>query len=209
MQTNKQTNGGTSDNMKHPESEDWMCFLYGETPRAGSEKLVAHLRECTECRTRVEGWRGAMGRLEHWQVAPSIPGSRRLAKAAKWAAAAAVMISLGFGLGRVIKPTPVNATEIRASIQSDIRKELLTETGNQRTEWEQYKALLQQQREEDNRLMIIAMRKLESDREQELLALRKDLETVAVLTQAGFRQANQQIASLEGHPMPEQKTQDH
>ena len=209
MQTKKHTNDGTSDHMNHPLSEEWISFLYGEMPGAGSERLTAHLQECAECRTRLQGWRGAMGQLDHWQVAPVASGRRRWVRTAQWSAAAAVMITLGFGLGRVIKPTPVNATEIRNSIQSDIRRELLAESGNHRTEWEQYKALLQQQREEDNRLMITAMRKIESDREQELMALRKDLETVAVLTQAGFQQANQQIASLEGYPTFSQKTQDH
>jgi hypothetical protein len=195
--------------MKHPLTEEWMCFLYGETSRAEHGRLAAHLRECADCQGRVQGWRGAMHQLEHWQVAPSGAGSRRWAKTAQWSAAAAIMICVGFSLGRVFKPTPVNATEMRASIKSEIRKELNAEASNQRTEWERYKAQLDQQREEDSRAMLAAFRKLDAERQQELLSLRKDLETVAVLTQAGFQQAGHQIATLGNFSQNGQQLQDH
>ncbi len=209
MQTKNQINAGIAGDLKHPLSEEWMCFLYGETSRTERERLAAHLHGCAECQSRVQGWRGTVQQLEHWQVAPERATRRRWASAVKWSAAAAIMICVGFGFGRVFKPTPVNATEIRASIKSEICKEMIAQAGTQRTEWEQYKALLDQQRAEDGRALLAAMRKLEAERQQELLALRKDLETVAVLTQAGFRQANQQIATLENQPVSGARPQDH
>ena len=204
MQTKNQTISGTVGDLKHPLTEEWMCFLYGEASPGEKSRLAAHLRACPDCQARVQGWRGTMRQLEHWQIAPQSASRRRWARAARWSAAAAVMISLGFGLGRVFKPTPVNATELRASIKSEIRKELIAEVSNQRSELERYKAALDQQREEDTKALLAAMRKLEADRQKELLSLRKDLETVALLTQVGLQQANQQIATMGIQP-PDQR----
>ena len=104
--------------MSHPTREQWTDYLYGECEPAEEARLTEHLETCPECRRAVDSWRGVMGGLDAYQVAA--PARRRawLPRLARWAAAAAVLIAFGYGLGRAAGP---DTEELRAHVESAMR----------------------------------------------------------------------------------------
>jgi hypothetical protein len=90
--------------MNHPSREEWMAHLYNEADENTRANLEAHLAVCPDCKKSLTGWRATMGSLDSW----TLPTRRRLRwsqpMVVKWAAAAAVILALGFGLGRVSSP---------------------------------------------------------------------------------------------------------
>ena len=55
---------GTPGPVKHPTTEEWMSFLYGELPVARHVELKAHAASCAECGLKVQGWRATMTTLD-------------------------------------------------------------------------------------------------------------------------------------------------
>lgn len=81
-----------------------MAHLYDEADDNTRANLEAHLAVCPDCKKSLAGWRATMGSLDSW----TLPTRQRLrwSKPAvvKWAAAAAVTLAVGFGLGRASSP---------------------------------------------------------------------------------------------------------
>jgi hypothetical protein len=184
--------------LKHPGREEWMAHLYGETAPEEKVRLTAHLKDCADCRSEVAGWQAAMEALDEYKISPGRRvASGRMQAVLKWGIAAALMLSAGFGAGRLALMTSTNPAELRASLKSEIRTELQAEL-NQR----------QEQQQEENKLVLTTLAKLEADHAADYDALRKDLETMAVLTQDSFQQTHQQIVTLAGFSQPDTKTLD-
>ena len=156
--------------MKHPAQEQWMDYLYGELSPPERAEFAAHLKSCPACAAQLARWGGVRERLDEWQL-PDVKRPRRRFAALKWAMAAAFMIAaLGaaFGFGRA-SATDAFRQEMRAAVQKS---------------------------ENDDRLLLAAMQRLDAARQAEILALRKDLETVAVNADNTFKETEQQLMQL-------------
>ena len=167
MQTKQPT---SPDHMKHPAQEEWMDFLYGELPKAQRADLAAHLKSCPSCAAQVARWGAVQEQLDDWQL-PETRRSWRIPAPVRWAMAAAFLIAalgIGFGAGR-------------ASSTKALRQEMQV-------------ALRQAQH--DNLQLLAAMQRLDVARQAEILALRKDLETVAINADNSFKETEQQLIQL-------------
>src|SRR3954465_13994257 len=86
--------------LNHPDATQWMAFLYKEMTGKDKRQLEAHLKSCPACATQVATWRGSMKTLDSWRVRPARAAAATFVPMLKWAAAALVVLSLGFALGR-------------------------------------------------------------------------------------------------------------
>jgi hypothetical protein len=85
-----------------------MGYLYGEADGTVQAALAEHLRSCPDCRTQVEAWRKSVAQLDAWQL-PRVPRHRSMLQPViKCALAAAVVLGLGYGLGRLAAPRPAD-----------------------------------------------------------------------------------------------------
>jgi len=208
--------------MNHPTREEWMSYLYDELTAEEHSSLAAHLAVCPDCKTRVSDWRATWTNLDAWQL-PARPARVPLQRPlVRWAAAAALMIGIGFGVGRFATPATANAGKIRAAIEPEIRQQLrqeltqllrdeldkaasatLAASGEQAKHWiEDYAQALETRRTEDNQAIRAALNKLESQRLADVVSLKKDVDTVAWWTDAGLRRARQELVQLADFTQP-------
>ena len=204
--------------MNHPTREEWMSYLYGELTAEEHSSLAAHLAVCPDCTTRVSDWRAARTNLDAWQL-PARPARVSLQRPlVRWAAAAALMIGFGFGVGRFATPATANAGKIRAAIEPEIRQQLrqeftqllrdeldkaasatLAASGEQTKHWvEDYAQALETKRTEERQAIYAALNKLLAD----VVSLKKDVDTVAVYADAGLRRARQELVQLADYTQP-------
>ena len=171
MQTKQPT---SPDHMKHPSQEQWMDYIYGELPKPQRADLAAHLKSCPSCAAQVARWGGVQERLDEWKLPENTKHTWRSDAPVRWAMAAAFLIAalgVGFGAGRAS-----STKALRGEMQVALQKAY-----------------------QDNQLLLTAMQRLDAARQAEILALRKDLETVAVNAEQEFMQ----LAAM-SQPSPEQ-----
>ena len=199
-----------------------MSYLYDELTTEEHSSLAAHLAVCPDCKTRVSDWRTARKNLDAWQL-PARPARVALQRPLlRWAAAAALTIGIGFGVGRFATPATANAGKIRAAIEPEIRQQLrqeftqllrdeldkaasatLAASGEQTKHWvEDYAQALETKRTEDSQAIYAALNKLESQRLADFVSLKKDVDTVAWWTDAGLRRARQELVQLADYTQP-------
>jgi hypothetical protein len=180
--------------------------------------LNQHLAECGECRGQVESWRRTLKRLDAWKVPARPQKAAFVAPIFKWAMAAAIILGIGFGFGRIVpgsggaKAAARLEASIKASLaaqmQEQVRQQLSTELQRQLAQRlvaqsnalvalearlvearkadatklaDELTTLLEQQRQTDHALTEALLAKLQDAHEQDLFALRQDLETVATV----------------------------
>jgi hypothetical protein len=200
--------------MKHPTRDEWVPYLFGEADPETQAKLAEHLKGCPECAHEIAGWRRSLKRLDAWKLAP--PRSAQAAAAApvllKWAVAAALVLGLGFGWGRL---SVFSAQQVRRDLQAQwhqqfqavqkrfdtslaqARQELLQATATQTREaLAQITETLQAERAEDQRALRVMYDALQRQHNVDFVALRKDLETVATRTDEEIRRARLQLYQL-------------
>ena len=207
--------------MNHPTCEQWTSYLYDETTGEEHANLAAHLAVCPACKTVVDEWRSARANLDAWQLPSPRPRFAPARPWIRWAAAAAVMLGAGFGIGRLAS-SPLTADAVRAEIEPKIRQELRQEFARTlRAELERttaatlaasseeskqllsdYDKALDTKREGENRAIYAALNRLESQRLSDFVSLKKDLDTVAVLTDARLRRTQQQLVQLADYSQP-------
>ena len=208
--------------MNHPTREEWMSYLYGELTAEEHSSLAAHLAVCPDCKTRVGDWRAARRNLDAWQL-PARRGRVRLQlPVLRWAAAAALVIGIGFGVGRFATPATANAGKIRAAIEPEIRQQLrqeftqllreeldkaasatLAASGEQTKHWvEDYARAFEAKRAQDRQAIDAALDNMESQRFADFVSLKRDVDTVAVRTDAALRRAQQELFQLADYTQP-------
>jgi hypothetical protein len=174
--------------MKHPTHEELISLVYEEVSTDEKAGLDAHLNSCAACRNQVSAWKETRGSLDAWP-AVTHPAKRTFSfgVVSKYAAAAAIVLGIGFLGGRL----STAAGDLRA-----IRAEMRAVT-------DQSAAAVRLENAKEIRAI---MERLESTLKTAQLqsasdyaSLRKELETVAVLTQASLQQAQQQIVQLAGN----------
>ncbi len=208
--------------LNHPEREEWMDFLYGELPAQRRSELSAHLKACAACEAEVSGWRTTLETLDEWKVPTrrSKPASQPAAPW-KWAMAAAFVfgaLGIGFGFGRMGAPSAKNVEALRAEIKANVdaqvrqaqlatlpptAEKLMTGT---RSEIErlltEFASAAEEKRVADQQALLQTIRELDASRRAEILALRKDLETVALYADDGLQKTEQQLIRLATSTQP-------
>lgn len=203
--------------MNHPERENWVPFLYGEVAPEVRRQLTAHLEACAECREELASWKRNLERLDAWKLPRSRKPLERFAPMLKWAAATMLVVAFGFGIGR-LSAASSNAANYRAQLKLQLKQELRLELAQlvqdgvsratpatlatARSEANKllaaYATDLATQRETDNQVLQTALDRLELQN----LSLKKELDTVAVNTDAGLQQTEQQLAQFAVYKKP-------
>src|SRR5437588_2561299 len=109
--------------MNHPNREEWAPYLFGEAKPEARHRLTRHLQECADCRAEINTWQRSLHRLDAWELPDRPRPGGQLMPLLRWAAAAAVILGLGFGIGR-LGSGAVNAQRVRAAIEPELRKQL-------------------------------------------------------------------------------------
>lgn len=172
--------------MNHPTREELVSYLYDDLEFEARRTVERHLGQCAECRGSVAGWRGVGGRLDGYAVTPSRlmspPAWQPLTRWAMVAVTASAILFAGFMVGRM---TGVS----RAELEAVKREAQSAATAIARNDSE--RRLREFALNTDQRLLA-----LQSQQTADYAALTKKLETVAVLTEAGFRQTEKQFVQL-------------
>src|ERR1051326_2012129 len=193
--------------MNHPTREEWMSYLYDELTAEEHTNLAAHLAVCPDCKAQLDDWRAARENLDAWQLPARRARVPLRHPLVRLAAAAVLMIGIGFGAGRFATPATASAEKLRAVIEPEIRQQLrqefaqllrneldkaasatLAASGEQTKHWtEDYARALEAKRTEDAEAIYAALNKQESQYLADIVSLKKDVDTVAVWTDAGLR----------------------
>jgi hypothetical protein len=187
--------------MKHPEREEWVPYVFGEAAPAERRRLQQHLDECNSCRDEIAGWQRSVGRLDSWKLPATHTPRETFAPGLAWAAAAAILILVGasFGFGHVVGIKQVR-TELNRTLQAEIARSatatLVASEARTKTLLEQQAAEFGKRRMEDLNAFSLALDKLETQRLTDLISLKKDLDTVAINTDAGLRHTEQELVQL-------------
>ena len=206
--------------MNHPTREEWVPYVFGEAKSEVRQQLNAHLSQCPDCRKEIDSWKASLKLLDSWKL-PRIPKPVPVfSPLLNWAAAAAVIMLLGFGIGRLTARADVQ--KVRAALEPELRRELTQEIAKLTREeisknasatlaaagqqTDQAMAVLakamEDTRAEDNRAIYAAMDKIESDGFSQFVSLKRDIDTLAVNTDAGLRNTAQELVQLVDYKQP-------
>ncbi len=185
--------------MNHPEREKWVPYLYGEASPELRRELKSHLEVCARCREELAGWQNSIRRLDAWKLRPQRKPSELFLPGLKWAAAAVLVLALGVGIGRVSAAKSDVAQlrqELARMVRDEVSRSAPATVATARSEATRlladYAASLDTRREADFQVIRTALDRLELQN----LSLKKELDTVAVNTDAGLEQTEQQLAQL-------------
>jgi hypothetical protein len=210
--------------MNHPNSEEWALFVSEKMPSQESRALSDHLRDCAVCTAEVAALQRSRQRLIEWQF----PEPERMpgywaAPMIKWGIAAAVVLGVGFGLGRFSPASGRDMARMRAEIEASARallaedlRQALGEAQEQskealksmearlgETSDEQMTrvvrnvvAAVTSVREEDRAATRALIEEVRRQHETEIRRVRADLETVATHADDELRFAHFQLHQL-------------
>jgi hypothetical protein len=184
--------------MKHPTDDEWMSYLFNELESGARTNLTGHLHGCPECKVKIHDWQAARTSLDAWRLPLRRTRSWFAQPLLKWAAAAVVMLGIGFSIGRLTSAT-VDIARVRAAIEPLVRRQIHQEMAQSLGE---FARTIETNRNADKRAIYAALDKLESQHAGDFISLKKDLDTVAVLTDAGLRHTEQQLVQLADYTQP-------
>jgi len=197
MQSQDQ-NSRNENAVNHPGAAEWMAFHYGEVPAEQKRQLRAHLAQCAACRQQNQAWAQGIAALDEWKLpAPLRSGPRwQPMPMLKWAAAAALVLAIGFAIGRQSSKAAGEIASLKDSVGRLARMVEHQRATNGSDEvaplLADYSKLNEEQRTQDRKAIGLALR----DMETRIVKLRAELETVAVNTESGFRQTREGINEL-------------
>ena len=160
--------------MNHPKPEEWAPYVFGEAKSEDRRRLKDHLHGCAICREEVSSWQRSLGRLDAWDLRPRAAFRPPLYAFLKLAAAAVLVMAVGIGIGRLTS-SAAGVDKVRAAIEPELRQQLKRE----------FEAML-----------LAEVKQVQAQRTADYLALKKDLDTVAILTDASLRRAEQRLIEL-------------
>jgi hypothetical protein len=183
--------------VNHPSAEEWMAYLYDEIVPERKREMHAHLAQCGDCGRQLQEWRSGMAALDDWKlpVMRRRPSAMQPATMLKWAAAAAVVLAVGFAIGRQTSTAVGEVAELRASVAQlaqQVESSRATPSEGTLQFLSEYAKANEQSRLEDRQTVGLALREMDS----RLVKLRTELETVAVNTETGFRQTKEGLTTL-------------
>jgi anti-sigma factor RsiW len=171
--------------MKHPNREEWMSYLYDELEVEPRRELERHLGQCGECRASLAAWRHTSRQLNAFKIATQRQAAPPWQPLTRWAlvsATAAAVLLGGIVLGRV---TGVSRAELEATRRDAAAQAAAASRAETQQVLRQFALNLNQR-----------LDTLETQQARDYSSLRKELETVAVLTEASFRQTENRIGRL-------------
>jgi hypothetical protein len=199
--------------MNHPKHEELVPYLFGEAKTAERRRLKQHLRVCPECRDELAGWRRSLKQLDARKLPPPERPRAAFEPALKWALAAAVVVVLGagFAIGRLTSAA-AGVEKARAAIEPRLRQEFaqmlrseleraaadrMTAVGEQaEVRLVERAEALAAKHEEDTQAIYAALARSEAQHLADYIALKQDVDTLAVNTDAGLRLTEQQLVQL-------------
>lgn len=197
-----------NDASRHPEPEVWAGYLYDELAPEARGQVETHLSGCAECRARLEEWRHTQATLDQWKVRARTRRVPVLADAARWAAAAAVVLGLGWMGGRLAVPAAPDVDRLRAEVQPVVEQQLRREFA-ERLETELAAVEQRHQdrlvelaqswataRAEDQQAVLALHQRAERQHASDYTRLRRDLETVALVAEGAIGDTRQQLTQL-------------
>jgi len=185
-----------------------MAYLYDEAGVTERASLAAHLAACPECLTRLDEWRRTTRALNTWKVPGVRPHRPLFQPMLQWAAAAAVVLAVGIGIGHATSAPPTDTLALRQQMRAEfaqmLRQELdksasatLTASRNQTQDLlGDYARYAEDNRANDTRAFYNALSRVDAQRVADNLSLRRDIETVAVVSESGLRQTQQGLVQL-------------
>lgn len=208
-QTKTETSSG---HLNHPTDEEWMEWLYGELTPDKQAALKTHLAHCNQCEARLSRWRDAVKTLDDWQFIPAArERSRRTWPAAlagltrNWAAAAILLIGVGLLLHSANSAALRDSLDKRLEQQvnaarADLAATFAAATATNRAQLEalvsQVAAGTERNRSADHQAILTALKELDAKWLAVYGSLRRELETVAVLTETELNDTQQQLVEL-------------
>jgi len=187
-----------------------MSYLYDEMPANNRAGMKSHLEACASCRAQMTTWQGATHELDNWRL-PSHRRGRKGVTWVRWAAAAAI-IGLTV-LGAACITTLSNEvkqlrTEVQRSSQLDFNAALaqVTEQASKSASADAQALIaavaqrLEEKRLTDQQATLATLQKLNAQHTEDFASMRKELETVAVFTEAGWQRTQNQLADIAYSP---------
>lgn len=171
----------------HPNREELAKYICAESSAAEAQMLKAHLGKCGDCSQTLEEWKGTLRKLDAWQL-PRKGNKATRTTWVRYAAAACVLLGLGFGLGRYSVPPGLNKEDVASMIAAD-----KAET------YKDFVVALETARIEDRQLTGLLIDEVRTDQTYKFVQLRKDLETVAAGTDAGLRATQRGLMELSAY----------
>jgi len=210
--------------LKHPDATEWMAFLYAELAPARRCEMERHLAHCADCSAQMQTWRASSRILNEWRL-PAIRRSPSIVRAAsrpwwpalKWAMAAALVLVLGFALGRQTSPHGAELAALRTSVaqladamqqerDASLSNAVSVATAAANSEagrlLSEYARVEAEGRSAHQQAMAAGMRNFEA----RLARLRAELETVALNTETGFEQTHENLTRLVSFSTPPEKS---
>jgi len=203
-----------------------MEYLYGEVASKRRRELSAHAKGCEACGTKLADWRRAKASLNDDMIRATGFGAIPSNGILKWAAMIALLVFGLYGTAKgttnsrqISELRGSVERSVRASLEPEIKTRIAVAQAEamERVRSEVAKArentlavaqadnkqlleslakITAHARSEDREFLIGALQQIEERRSNELASLRKELETVAVLTEASLKKAQQQIIQL-------------
>src|SRR5947207_14089864 len=114
--------------MEHPTYEELLAHLEDAGAGEAQDKVKRHLDNCPQCAAELAGWRRTIQRLEdyNWPTKQD----QRLAltrRMVKWAAAAVLVLGIGFGVGRLSSGNALTQPALAATVKQQVRDQLKSE----------------------------------------------------------------------------------
>jgi hypothetical protein len=192
--------------MKHPEREEWVSFIFGDADAGRRRQLESHLEDCVECRDEIQSWQRSLGRLDSWKLPPVAKRRANFVPLAKWAAAAAAVLSIGFAIGRGTA-AHVDAETVRTAVERDLRGQLTQIARDEAAKTASlaiaaYSQKTDTRRAADNRVIFAVIERLETQHTTDCLTLKKELDTLAINADAGLRKAEEQFVQFADYSQP-------
>ena len=209
--------------MKHPTHEEWVPYLFGEATAEVRHRLGAHLEDCPECRAEIEAWQRSRRKLDAWTLSPPVRRADVREPVLRLAFAAAVILVLGLVIGRFTAPASAGVDQLRAEVAASVKSAVAAEFRAElaRTQshtsnvlaafetrlanaWEIGSSQLLRgfaetfaaAREDDRRATLTLLEQIQRENLAGYVALRRDLETVASMTDDELRQARSKIIEV-------------
>jgi hypothetical protein len=216
--------------MNHPKREEWIPWICGEADGPAREHLQRHLTECQECAREVDAWRRSLKKLDRW----TLPGRTKMPRSEpirKWALAALIILGLGFVIGRSSSRDQVDLAAWRQDVEQSVRRSMQKDfaTAIQEVRDEQAKSLataenriarlaqaqneqlwqnvvdtLASARTDDAQSIRAALQQADDRHSAEIVSVRKDLETLATMTDEEIRNARVKLMQLAALNSPAQ-----
>lgn len=198
--------------MNHPSHETWMAYLYDELPATERSATAAHLDACPTCREAFARWQTTMAALDEDVIVPSRPAAPAWRTVTPWALAASVALMAGFTAGRLMGPSrtemQAELTRVRESVAAELRdqyREDLREvarasvaaaSAENRELVTRVVGEFNKARAADQSTWIATLRRLEERHDNQYGVLRAGMRDLALRTQSGFRQTEDNLNLL-------------